>query len=165
MNINDRILFEQHFYNHGERKISNKELENVINIILNSKELTDSPIKLDQKKTVGTLLRLNCKLINTKKQNIEFEAYYCVTNGQTTENRVMEGTMETYKGELTISSKITRYSEKTHSFYLSELFSVQGYNYYRFSIYPNKCYRDFISFHDFDKYKKFEEMTLKRIKR
>lgn len=164
MNNSDKILFEQFFHYSGNKKISNKQLRYLINLILNSKEFNDSGVKISNKKTKGILTNLSFKSFDYFGMSVAFNGTYVVTDGINKESRAIEGYIVISNGEVIISSVVTRYSDNTDSFKLKEIYYIEKNHYYRCSIYPNVSFKDDIGYYEFEKYDDFEEQTLKRLR-
>ncbi len=164
MNNSDKILFEQYFHYSGNKKINNRHLRYLINLILNSKEFNDSGIKISNKKTKGILINLSFESFDDFGMSVGFNGTYVVTDDICREGRTIEGTLVISNGEVNISSLITRCSGNTDSFTLKEIYYIENNHYYRCSIYPSVSFKDEIGYYEFEKYNDFEEKTLKRLR-
>ncbi len=164
MKKDDQILFEQYFNYGGERRINSKKLASLINLILNSKELMNTPVKNSNKLTKGTLINMKFTTLDNICMNVSFNGSYLVSDGVTNEVRTIDGSLVIGNGEVSIKSKITRVKEN-ETFDLYELFYIENGKYYRYSVYPFNSYTEEIGPYDFEKYKDFEKETLSRIKR
>lgn len=162
MDNKDKILFEQYFHTRGENPLTEDEFKQVINILLNIKEISDSALKLGNKNTRGKILTLTSYKLNN---NISFISSYCVSNGIDTENRIIEGIININESEILVSAKITRFNDDTEILNYDELFKQKNNKYYRFTLYPNNSFNDVISLEKFAKYKLFEEETLNRLRK
>lgn len=162
MNNKDKILFEQYFHTKGENPLTDDELKNVINILLNTKEISDSDLKLDNKNTYGKILTLTSYKLNN---DISFISSYYVSNGIDIENRIIEGIINIKESEILVSAKITRFNNDTEILNYDELFKLKNNKYYRFTLYPNNSFNDVISLDQFKKYELFEEDTLNRLRK
>ena len=152
------ILFENFFCFSKDTINSGLDLNNIICIILNSKEFTDTELKISSKPTKSVLMGLQ---VTPEGQGYAYiSGIYYVTDGEITENRDITG-------EVILLFNITRYNNITTTSELGEIisFSYENNNYTRFSSYSNKKPTiETINKLDYDKFPEFQKNAVRKIK-
>lgn len=160
MNLEDEILLERYF-NISEN--SREYFDILLNVILNSKEFTDSNIHISNKKLQTDLLSLTINFISMN--NFSFNAIYYVRDGEKFENRNMSGHIEISKNRFFIMSTITCFGEEFKEEEYYEIFERVGKKYHRFTHYGVNSYdRVNINIDEFNQIEEFKQKKLELIK-
>lgn len=121
------VLFEKNFNYVKENTYEVRlNLDNILNIILNSKEFTDSEILISDKPLTSYLLSLSVKSIKPSKMLIS--GLYYVSDGELTENRSFVGEILVEKGKIFLIMSITRHNLKTKVEEIGEVFTLNTKN-------------------------------------
>lgn len=165
MNNDDKILFEQRFYSTGQYKLNDGQIAFFINLILNSKEFDDTPLKISNRKSKGILNNITFKSLQKSGMYVEFDGSYTISDGINHENRTIEGTIRIQRGEAILYSIINRLGNTTEKVELYEIYSISNNIYHRFSKYPTEHYINKINSYDFEKYSFFLNDTLNKMRK
>ena len=159
------ILFENFFCFSKDNINSGLDLSNIIRVILNSKEFTDTELKISSKPIKSVLMGL--QVTPEGKEYGYISGIYYVTDGEIIENRDITGTIKFKNDEVILLLNITRYNNITTTTELGEIisFSYEDGNYTRFSSYSNKKPTiEIINKLDYDKFPEFQKNAVRKIK-
>ncbi len=160
------FLFENFFCFSKDTMNNELDLNNIIRVILNSKEFTDTDLKISNKPTKSVLMGLQV----TPEENgyAYLSGIYYVTDGEIIENRDVAGTIKFGNKEVILLLNITRYNDITTTSELGEIisFSYKTGNYTRFSSYSNKKPTiETINKLDYDKFPEFQKNAVRKIRK